>query len=232
MYYQRLTCLFIGTFFIGFSSIIASAPTNQLLVVKKTAEKYVTTLILPPAQGELQVEARNIDSRLRLSNCPIPLETSVPGRQTLNKSVTVMVSCIPDDWQVYVTVQIKLLTPIVVANRPLDRGMTLKQDDLTIQLVDARFQRGLVYTRTATIIGSRIKRAVGMGQPVQGRDICMVCRNEKVVITARGNGLHIITKGTALSDGTLGDQIKVRNNNSNRIIDATIISVSQVTVKF
>lgn len=232
MCYQRLACLFIGTFLIGFSSIIAAATANQLEAVKVAAEEYVTTLIIPPAQGELNVQAGNLDSRLRLSNCQSPLDVSVPGRQSLNKSVTVMVTCNEDDWQVYVPVQISLLTPIVVAKRPLDRGVMLTSDDLTIQLVDARFQRGQTYTDVSTVVGSRIKRVVGIGQPVQGNDICMVCRSDEVVITATGNGLNIIAKGTALSDGALGEQIKVRNSKSNRIVDATITSVGQVIVKF
>ncbi|MCC4798968.1 flagella basal body P-ring formation protein FlgA [Enterovibrio norvegicus] len=232
MCYQRLACLFIGTFLIGFSSIIAAAPANQLEAVKVAAEEYVTTLITPPAQGELNVQAGNLDARLRLSNCPSPLDVSVPGRQSLNKSVTVMVTCEEDDWQVYVPVQISLLTPVVVAKRPLDRGVMLTNDDLTVQLVDARFQRGQTYTEVSTVVGSRIKRVVGIGQPVQGNDICMVCRSDEVVITATGSGLNIIAKGTALSDGALGEQIKVRNSKSNRIVDATITSVGQVIVKF
>ncbi|PCS21960.1 flagellar basal body P-ring formation chaperone FlgA [Candidatus Enterovibrio escicola] len=232
MFYSRLTCLFIGIFLIIFSSIIASAPTNQLQAVQEAAEKYVRTLITPPKHGELNVQAGNIDSRLHLSNCPFALDVSVPGRQTLNKSVTVLVRCPNNAWQVYVPTQISLLTPIVVARRPLDRGITLTNDDLTIQLVDARFQRGQTYTDTVSIIGSRIKRVVGIGQPVQGNDICMVCRSDEVMITASSNGLNIITKGTALGDGALGEQIKIRNSKSNKIVDATIISVDQVTVKF
>ncbi|MDD1792485.1 flagellar basal body P-ring formation protein FlgA [Enterovibrio makurazakiensis] len=232
MCYQRLVWLFIGTFLSGFSSIIAAAPVNQLEAVKEAAEAHVETLITTPEFGKLEVEAGHLDSRLTLSNCPSPLQTIVPGRQSLNKSVTVLVSCKEDNWQVYVPVQIRLMTPIVVARRPMDRGVTISQSDLIVQLVDARFQRGQTYTNPSTIIGSRIKRVVGIGEPIQGNDICMVCRNDEVVITASGNGLNIIAKGTALSDGALGEQIKIRNSKSNRIVDGTITSVGQVAVKF
>ncbi len=232
MCYQRLAWLFIGTFLCSFSSIIAAAPTSQLEAVKEAAKQHVESLISPPEYGELQVVPGNLDSRLQLSDCPSPLNVDVPGRQTLNKSVTVMVSCEEDNWQVYVPVQIRLLTPVVVAKRPLDRGITLAGDDLIVQLVDARFQRGQVYTDNSTLIGARVKRAVGIGEPINGNDICMVCRNDEVVITATGNGLNIIAKGTALSDGALGEQIKVRNSKSNRIVDGTITSVGQVVVKF
>ncbi|MDD1783298.1 flagellar basal body P-ring formation protein FlgA [Enterovibrio sp. ZSDZ35] len=232
MCYQRLACFIIGTLVSGFSSIIAAAPANQLQAVKDAAESFVETLITAPEHGKLEVQAGHLDSRLTLSNCPSELKTTVPGRQSLNKSVTVMVRCEEDDWQVYVPVQIKLLTPIIVAKRPLDRGVTLTNEDLIIQLVEARFQRGQTYTDADIIIGSRIKRNVGIGEPVQGNDICMVCRNDEVIITASGSGLNIIAKGSALSDGALGEQIKVRNSKSNRIVDATITAVGRVDVKF
>ncbi|CZF80330.1 flagellar basal body P-ring biosynthesis protein FlgA [Grimontia celer] len=232
MCYQRLVWLFIGTFLYSFSSIIAAAPSSQLDAVKEAAQAHVESLITPPEYGKLEVQAGNLDSRLQLSHCPSPLVTDVPGRQSLNKSVTVMVSCKEDGWQVYVPVQIKLLTPVVVARRPLDRGMTIAADDLIVQLVDARFQRGQTYTDGSTIVGSRIKRVVGIGEPISGNDICMVCRNDEVIITASGSGLNIIAKGTALSDGALGEQIKVRNRKSNRIVDGTITAVGQVIVKF
>ncbi|WP_158175210.1 flagellar basal body P-ring formation chaperone FlgA [Grimontia hollisae] len=232
MCYQRLVWLFIGTFIYSFSSIIAAAPSSQLDTVKEAAETYVETLITAPEYGELEVRAGNLDSRLQLFHCPSPLQTEVPGRQSLNKSVTVLVSCKEDNWQVYVPVQIRLLTPVVVAKRPLDRGVTIAKEDLIIQLVDARFQRGQTYTDNATLLGSRVKRVVGIGEPISGNDICMVCRNDEVIITAAGNGLNIIAKGTALSDGALGEQIKVRNTKSNRIVDGTITAVGQVIVKF
>ena len=44
--------------------------------------------------------------------------------------------------------------------------------------------------------------------------------------------MSITTKGTALSDGILGEQIKVKNNKSNRIIDAKVSGVGKVLVQF
>ncbi|TNF13666.1 MAG: flagella basal body P-ring formation protein FlgA, partial [Vibrionaceae bacterium] len=45
-------------------------------------------------------------------------------------------------------------------------------------------------------------------------------------------GMSITTKGTALSDGTFGEQIKVKNDKSNRIIDAQVSGIGEVTVQF
>lgn len=229
---KQLICVYIGVIFTGFSSIIAADPASQLQAIKEAAESYVETLISSPTHGKLTVKAGHLDSRLRFTNCPSALLTTIPGRQSLNKSVTVLVRCEEDEWQIYIPVEIRLMTPIVVAKRSLGRGVTVNESDVMIQLVDARFQRGRTYTDTATLIGARIKRVVGIGEPIQGNDICMVCRNDEVLISATKNGLQIIAKGSALSDGALGEQIKVRNNKSNRIVNATISAVGRVDIKF
>lgn len=230
MNYKILILIYsIATFF---SSIIAAASINQIQEVKDTAKRYVETLITPPTHGTLNVVSGHVDSRLSLTNCPSALKSTIPGRQSLNKSVTVLIHCEEDNWQVYIPVEIRLMTPIIVAKRPLDRGVTLKERDLIIQMVDSRFQRGQTYTNISDLIGARIKRVVGIGKPIQGNDICIVCRNDEVLIKASNNGLNILTKGTALSDGGLGEQIKIRNNKSKRIVDATITSVGHVSIKF
>lgn len=232
MNYQPLLRAYIFTVISGFSPIIAAATANQLEVVKEAAESFVETQIPSPKYGKLNLEAGVLDPRLQLTNCPSPLKTSIPGRQSLNKSVTVLVRCDEENWQVYIPVEINLMTPIIVASRPLARGVILNEDDLIIQMVDARFQRGHTYSDLSMIVGSRIKRVVGIGKPIQGNDICMVCRNDNVVITASKSGLNIVAKGTALSDGALGEQIKVKNSKSNRILDAKITGVGHVNINF
>lgn len=228
----QLFCVYIGVIISAFSSIIAAAPASQLEAIKEAAESYVETLIFAPTHGKLTVEAGHLDSRLHFTNCPSPLLTTIPGRQNLNKSVTVLVKCEEDQWQVYIPVEIRLMTPIVVAKRPLGRGIIVNESDIIIQLVDSRFQRGRTYASTAPLIGAKVKRVVGIGEPIQSNDICMVCRNDKVVITAGKKGLSIVAKGTALSDGALGEQIKVRNTKSKRIVDATISAVGRVDITF
>lgn len=232
MNYHRLVHVYIFTIISGFSPIIAAATANQLQAVKEAAKSYVETQIPLQKYGTLNLETGHLDPRLHLTDCPTSLKTSIPGRQSLNKSVTVMVSCDEDNWQIYIPVEIHLLTPVVVAKRPLARGMTLNENDLIVQMVDARFQRGQTYSHLSTLVGSRIKRVVGIGKPIQGNDVCMVCRNDNVVITASKNALNIVAKGTALSDGALGEQIKVKNSKSNRILDAKITAVGHVNINF
>lgn len=73
---------------------------------------------------------------------------------------------------------------------------------------------------------------IRVGDVIEQTDVCIVCRNESVVIRAGKSGMSITTKGTAMSDGVLGEQIKVKNDKSNRIIDAQVSGVGEVIVAF
>ncbi|KLV06044.1 flagellar basal body P-ring biosynthesis protein FlgA [Photobacterium aquae] len=215
-----------------FSTFLLAETQDNINDVRKAAELFVSQQIEKPARGELHIEAAALDSRIRLTTCPTPLETNIPGKQSLSGNVTVLVSCPADGWQVYVPVSTKLLLPRVVASRPLARGMTLANSDLTVQMVEVRLQRGVTFDNPTQIIGSKVKRAVQLGDAVMGSDICLVCRNDAVNIKAGNGGLSIITKGSALSDGSLGEQIRVQNSKSRRIVDAIVTDVGEVTVNY
>lgn len=223
---------FFGLLAFFFSAIVSSAPQSTLDMVQHTAEEYVKTIVEIPQKGQLTVKAANLDSRLKLTTCSAPLNSSIPGKQSLTGNVTVLVSCETEGWQVYVPVRTQLLLPRVVAAKPLSRGIVLSASDLTIQMIETRFQRGVIFEHPQQIIGSKVKRNVNMGEAVQGNDICLVCRNDSVLIKAGGGGLNIVTKGTALSDGSLGEQIRVQNTKSKRVVDGIITGVGEVTVNF
>ncbi len=72
----------------------------------------------------------------------------------------------------------------------------------------------------------------GLAIYVLRKRVCVVCRNDSVLIQAISNGMNITTKGTALSDGSLGQQIRVKNDKSNRIIDAQVSGIGEVVVQF
>ncbi|ENX3945667.1 flagellar basal body P-ring formation chaperone FlgA [Photobacterium damselae] len=222
----------IGLVSVIFSNNISFAADIDLETIRHSAEAFVQTQITPPKEGELSIEAAQLDSRLRFSHCSEPLETSLPGKQEINNNATVLVRCNHENWQVYVPVRVQLLLPRVVASVPLGRGMVLSPSNLTVALIESRFQRGAIYQSPQALFGAKVKRNVKIGEAVQANDICMVCRNDKVVISAGQPGLKIITQGTALSDGTLGEQIRVKNNRSNKIISAQVSAVGEVDVSY
>ncbi|NMV05976.1 flagellar basal body P-ring formation chaperone FlgA, partial [Vibrio parahaemolyticus] len=82
------------------------------------------------------------------------------------------------------------------------------------------------------VVGAKLKRNVRLGDVVERNDVCVVCRNEKVIIKAVNSGMTITTQGTALQDGSAGDQVRVKNDKSQRIIEGIVTDIAEITVNF
>ena len=71
-----------------------------------------------------------------------------------------------------------------------------------------------------------LSKTVGVGEIVRTRHLRkakLMRRNELVTIYSISNNFSIETKAIALSDGYLGERIKVRNPQSNKIITARVV---------
>ncbi|MBL4829716.1 MAG: flagellar basal body P-ring formation protein FlgA [Aliivibrio sp.] len=230
VHFSRFFCIGITIFF--FSSFLNAATAEQLVAIKSAATAHVRSLVTQPENGVLSIEAGYLDSRIRTSDCPVALETSLPGNKRVSDHSSILVQCLPDKWRVYVPVRTKLMVPLITAVKPLSRGTVLSSSDLTSTLVNTNTYRKGGFTDKDKIIGPRVKRSVRMGEPIEKGDICLVCRNDKVIIKAVKGGLSIVTKGTALNDGSLGEQVKVKNDKSKRIIEGIVTNVGEISVRF
>ncbi|MCL9783910.1 flagellar basal body P-ring formation protein FlgA [Vibrio sp. S4M6] len=230
--FLKVFYLSVTFFCVLFSSSSYSATKQQIIDIQKAAQEHVLRTVKSEPGTQLTAHAASIDSRIRASNCPEPLSTSSNSKNPAASNITVLVSCPSDNWRVYVPVRLTLTGPQVVAKHNLDRGQILNNSDVTVGMVDLLKQRRQGFSSPSGILGAKLKRNIRAGEAIESSDICVVCRNETVVIKAIHNGMAITTKGTALTDGSQGEQIKVKNNKSNRIIVGRVTGIAEVTVQF
>ena len=182
-----------------------------------------------------QIEAGPLDARLALAACEGPLEAFMPPGSAMYGNTTVGVRCAGGKpWSVYVPVKIKVSTPVVVAARPLIRGVKLSEADLTSAALDAANLPPDYLTDPQQAIGQQLKRPVSIGMAVAAGMLetpRMVRRDERVTILAEEGGLEVRMAGLALEDGVLGQPIKVRNLLSKRIIGGIIAAPGIVKVQ-
>ena len=79
-----------------------------------------------------------------------------------------------------------------------------------------------------SISGSKAKNNLHNGTILHSDNICLVCKGDKVTITASASQIAVAMSGIALSGGGEGDAIRVQNSSSKRIIEAKIISNNTV----
>lgn len=222
----------IGILLSIFSFFVHSATESQLEQIKTAAEQHILATVEQPGGGELSVSSANIDSRIKATDCPKPLSTSASTTSSTRSNINVLVECPDDSWQVYVPVRISVSVPMIVSTRQLGRGEIISASDVTTSMIELQRFRKEGFSDYDQVVGSKLKRSVRLGDVVERNDVCVVCRNEKVTIKAAKAGMTITTQGTALQDGASGDQVRVKNDKSQRIIDGIVTDIAEITINF
>jgi len=205
----------------------AAAPAYQPLAdIAQTAVDHVEThgdrFPVPP-----QVAAGSLDSRLRLHHCDQPLESfESPGGLKAGRAVIGVRCTGTRPWKLFVPVEIKLPSEVVVLARPLRRGDVISAADLTTRMADLARLRGQYYLDSTDLVGQRIKRHVA-GNAVLTPSMIdadrLVERGARVTILSDAGAIEVRVAGKAMGHGGRGDQIRVKNQASGRTISAVVV---------
>jgi flagella basal body P-ring formation protein FlgA len=124
---------------------------------------------------------------------------------------------------------------IVCASRPLERNHLIQPKDVQLNTRNVSKIKDTYYTRIEDAIGKQIKRKAGNGEIIYFSMIetpPLIYKGDKVTIIAESQALLIKTTGIALSDGYAGEQIRVKNTMSNKVIQANVVDHSTVKVQY
>lgn len=183
---------------------------------------------------DLKIDVGNLDSRLRLARCGQPLEMDVNTPAHMTANATIKTTCAGTQrWSIYVPVDIEVYSEIVVASRTLKRGSTIGEEDLNFQVINiARYGSGHVQD-AKRIVGQELTRSVNAGEAIKlshVRPAQVVSKGDTVVIEVRGNMIAVAVNGEALENGHVGKQIRVRNNQSKRVVDGVVSGPGRVSI--
>ena len=223
-----------SVFYFLASLCLVSPAYGQLYSKEKLqtlATSYIRDQLQPVSDEQTKISALSLDSRIPERNCTTKPSINVPAEPPFNRQVTVQISCEDiQGWTQYVHVRIIELEPIVVANEHLMRGEVIQAHHLSVEMRPKHFVRVQHLQDKALLIGSRSKRNIRSGLPVVLNQICMVCKGDNITIFATIRGLKIKTSGLALEDGTLGEQVRVKNAKSGKVLNARVDGVESVQV--
>jgi flagella basal body P-ring formation protein FlgA len=181
-----------------------------------------------------EITVGRLDSRLRLTACDRPLETYDSPNGLNGGRGVVGVRCEGGKpWKIFVPVTVALIESVVVTRRPLVRGQAVQADDLMLSETDVSRLHKAYFTRIDDVVGLRAKRPVGSGKTLHAgllKREQLVQRGKTVSILADLSGLQVSMRGKAMSDGSYGDRIRVKNLKSGRVISGTVAGNGLVKV--
>ncbi|NBU89320.1 MAG: flagella basal body P-ring formation protein FlgA [Betaproteobacteria bacterium] len=116
--------------------------------------------------------------------------------------------------------------PVVVVNADLMRGTALQESHLSVVEWPESQVNGRVYADVKEVVNQELLRDLRPGMPVRPYDVrpvLLVRRGETVTLSiSQGPGVVISAQVEAMQDGKLGDQIRLKNRDSGRIISGVV----------
>lgn len=216
-------------------SEIALATANQSVAdIQAEVEAFVQANL----QGNLeyQVNVAPIDPRLQLPLCEQALSLFVqsgaikPGQNTIGVRCPAL-----RGWTIYSIVNLKAFREVLVSNKSIRRNEAIRPEHFMLEKREiGSLQQGFV-SNPDEIIDSQALRDIAPGTVLTRQHyaaLTVVRRGEQVNIQSARPGFLISAPGVALMDGARGQQIRVKNASSQRIVSAIVIDVGIVNVSF
>lgn len=182
----------------------------------------------------LVVNTGSLDRRLQLRKCAEVPELHVKAPPQNSTNVTVKTSCTAGNrWTIYVPVKVETFQNVVVAAHSIIRGSVLRAEDLMFQRINTAAMMGAHVTDLDRVVGMEVKRPLRQMDVVklnQLKQPDVINKGETVVLRVKTAILSVETEGTALTNGHMGEKIKVRNESSRRIVDGLVTGPGEVRV--
>lgn len=207
--------------------VVYGESLQDLQVLRDAATDFIRAQMPAPESGcKLHIEASTLDDRLRLPNCPAP-EVFLPPGSSPAARTTVGIRCKSPAWSVYVPVTVESEMPVLVLRQPAAVGSVLTAAD-----VDLRTQRVPGFTSRyvkdiTALTGRHMKNAAGPGTALTTELLVpdlLVKRGQRVMLMAAVGGIEVRALGEAVADATPGGRVRVRNLDSQKIVEGRVES--------
>lgn len=221
-----LLCLFAG--------IVRSEAGQSHAAILDAVRLFLETQVVPPG-SDYQIDISPIDTRLQLPNCDAALQAFNLNEAVHSGQLTIGVRCPGSTpWVTYARTKVSLYQIVLVLNESLPQGTPLSPAHLDFAKKDIAELRYGYFTAPEQVVGKIIKRTLPAGTVLTGNVLEMlkiIKRGDKVTIHLRNELLDVHMDGTAMTDAEPGQRIRVRNENSQRIVEGTAVAPGTVEVE-
>lgn len=214
----------------------ATLPSDLIGATERFLEQSVTEYLKrSEIPGRHEIQINSLDPRLRLAACDVPLNVSLESPSHPIGRVTCRVRCDGSSpWTVFVPAQVRLYQPVLVAARPLSRNAVIQAGDTLMAERDVSLLAQGYLNDISQISGRKLTRSLQTHQVLSNAHVAMaevIRKGDRVVITARSGNIAVKMPGEALDEGGPGEQIRVRNTRSDRVVRGRIRGPGLVEVQ-
>lgn len=230
----RLSLALIIVLFL-FSSAATGKEFHPLKDIEKSAEEFLRQHLSSISSDGFDIRINPLDHRLKLKFCSAPLEAYLPAGAKLHGKTTVGIRCNGSKpWKVFVPVNLVVYENVLAAKRHILRGEVIKAADLIMTKNEITVTSRNNFHNFEKAAGLIAKRSIPAGKIITTNVVRaprLVQRGQEVILLATTPQLEVRMKGKALSDGSKGDIIQVRNLKSKRIVEGVVTHLGIVKVR-
>ena len=232
------TPIFITALGLSLASTALSTPASEPIKASKLRQQVLQfvdkRLENNTGQHRLEIKVAQLDSRLKLSNCSEALVFELHGQQIHQGRILVKTSCRGNKpWSIFVPTYVKRFVPVATSKYPFKRGHKIGSGDIVLKEHDVSKLRDNYYTGLKQLDGLVVRRSLPAETVLQSRQLeaaDLINRGDEVYISASHGAISVQMPAVALSKGKMGQQIRVRNRSSNKIVRARVTGAGQVEV--
>lgn len=206
----------------------------QALESIQAAIENVVSAELQQGGKEYRMEPLRLNARLRLTECEHPLDAFILSGQSGSGYFSVGVRCNGvKPWTIYHKVRVSVYESIVILKNQVRQGTVIKASDLLLEKRELTGFHGGYFTDPGMVVGQVARRSLAGGLVLNNEHLLIpspIQRGQQVSIRVRSADFEIAMPGVALSDGKLGQRIRVRNVASGKIVEGMVTGTGVVSV--
>lgn len=231
MKHSLLTTVLI-TLIAIFAHPVKSHAGNIRTGIAQQAEKHLISLYQAQAPlARTVIKLNPLPATLENRHCNKPIAfIHAPVRSS---RISLKAKCDSPEWSIFITGSIEQWRVIATSTRPLSKGTILGDQDIFLQEIDVRRLNKPYFLDTSELVGRELKRSLGQHKPFSPSLLAkqvLIRKGDMVYIEASTTNMQIRMSGTALQNGSMGQQISVQNNRSGKLIRGYVTAKGVINV--
>ena len=238
-FYKHFIPLLAGLFVLLATMLLStnaySKEFHPLDDITKTAHEFTINQISNGNEdGNIEVVVGQIDPRLRLHQCTIPLEAYSQNYEVRQGQSTVGVRCNDvKPWSLYIPISVKNFKPVATLKHAVTRNSIITDDDIALKKININRLSSGYFDDLTKLRGKILTQNLAKGAVLTNHHIkspMAITRGQRVTVIAKNSTIEVRMEGTAMSKGAVGERIKVKNLRTKRIVEGIIINNHLISV--
>jgi len=231
---NKITALILILLFTGYTRQTTASQIQSASSIQEAIHHYIASNLA--LDTDYKVRLGQLDNRLKLPYCTEPLDIFTHSSSIKPGRNSVGIKCKgTQKWTIYSSAIVTVFKEVIVLTQPIRRGEIFNLNNLHVEKRDISTIRAGFLTDPLAVVNKQATRNLGLGSVINKSNYTepkLIKRGEKVYITASSPYLDISVMGIAMMDGIKGQNIRVKNEKSHQIIQATVVKPGQVLVMF